>query len=125
MIAVFPSPMLVKNVKQPFLNLPFLLVLGMGACVVFTGLVSYKLGDAALEGVTQPETNPTQKLITKPNDDPEVQPTVKFTPVNIAQTAKETRIYIQNQQKAASKGNAAPPDEKKNSPPEADPAKKP
>ena len=90
--------------------------------------MSYKLGYAALEGVTQPETNPTQKLISKPSEAIEDKATVKFTPVNIAQTAKETRIYIQNQQKATSKNNKSATDtaaEKTNAKPEADTKKKP
>jgi len=97
--------MRVQQLKQPFFNLPFFLVLSMGACVFFTGLVSYQLGDEALEGVMQPETNPTQKLLSKSSKTSEAQATVKFTPANIAQTAKETRIYIQNQQKAKSKSD--------------------
>ncbi|MEB3160899.1 MAG: hypothetical protein VKL20_05520 [Synechocystis sp.] len=117
-----------NKVKPPFLNLPFLLVLGMGACVLVTGMVSYRLGDAALEGVTQPETNPTQKLLSKPREAADNEPTVKFTPVDIAKTAKETRIYIQNQQKAASKNNKSDsntPDQAETKSPEADPEKKP
>jgi hypothetical protein len=120
------SPMRTNHLRRPFFNLPFLLVLGMGSCVLLTGLVSYKLGDAALQGVTQPATNPTQKLISKSSEAIEEQPTVKFTPVNIAQTAKETRQYIQKQQKATSKNNkAATSPEKKDSKSEADPTKKP
>jgi hypothetical protein len=115
-----------NHLKRPFFNLPFLLVLGMGSCVLLTGWVSYKLGDAALQGVTQPETNPTQKLISKSSEALEEQPTVKFTPVNIAQTAKETRLYIQKQQKATSKTNQTSTDaEKTDSKPEADTTKKP
>ncbi|MEB3228885.1 MAG: hypothetical protein VKJ27_10940 [Synechocystis sp.] len=114
--------------KRSFINLPVLLVLGMGVCGIVTGFVSYKLGDAALEGVTQPETNPTQKLISKSPDTTNDQPTAKFTPVDIAQTAKETRIYIQNQQKRTENknqpdANAVPPETDDS--PEADPEKKP
>lgn len=120
--------MRVNRSKQPFLNLPFLLVFGMAACVLFTGLVSYRLGDAALEGVTQPETNPTQKLLNKSSEAKDKQPTTKFTPVNIAQTAKETRTYIQNQQKTISKTNKAESstsDKKEAKSPEANTEKKP
>lgn len=95
------------------LSLPSLLFLGMGACVLLTGLVSYRLGDAALEGVTQPENNPTQKLVGKPRAADNEQ-TTQFTPINIAQVAKETRVYIQNQQKAPSQGRQSAPGDEKN-----------
>jgi hypothetical protein len=118
----------VKKLKQSFLNLPLLLALGMGTCVLFTGFVSYTLGDAALEGVTQPETNPTQKFLDQPSEAAEAQATTKFTPVNIAQTAKETRMYIQKQQKAASKANKSDgntPDSQEAKSPEGSTEKKP
>ncbi|MFM1842389.1 MAG: hypothetical protein RLZZ490_1125 [Cyanobacteriota bacterium] len=120
--------MRVNKLKQSFFTLPLLLALSMGACVLLTALVSYRLGDAALEGVTQPETNPSQKYITKPKKAADNQPTVKFVAVDIAKTAKETRTYIQNQLKAASKNNkpaANTPAQEGTQSPEADTPKKP
>jgi hypothetical protein len=80
----------------------FLAVLaGMGA----TAFISYKLGDAALEGVVQPPSNPMEQFIIPPGDEPGEKPTdgpesgAKFEPVNIQQVAKETRAYIKKQQK--------------------------
>ena len=95
--------MRVNEFKLSLASVPFLLVLGMGACVALTGFVSYKLGDAALAGVTQPENNPTQKLLSQPNKGETEQKMVDFQPLNLAKVAKETRLYIQNQQKIAAK----------------------
>lgn len=97
--------MRVHEFKLSLASVPFLLVLGMAACVALTGFVSYQLGDAALEGVTQPENNPTQKLLSQPNKGQTEQKMVDFQPINIAKVTKETRVYIQNQQKIAAKNN--------------------
>lgn len=92
------------------MNYPFLLTLGMLTCLFSTGVTSYKLGDAALEGVTQPTTGITQKSTTTPKEITNQQRTASFTPVNIDQVTRETQIYIQNQQKRTEKTNKVNPD---------------
>ena len=98
--------------RQKRINLvtpPVLLGLGMGLCVVLSGFASYRLGDSALQSVSQPEVNPTQKLLgqsTEVSGD-ERQETIAFTPINLEKVEKETRIYIQNQQKRQKVENPA------------------
>lgn len=81
-------------------RLPIFLGLGMAAGLGLTAFVSYKLGDAALEGVTQPEGSPLTAIVSKSEEQSstgEVASAAEFTPLNIEKVAKDTRAYIKRQ----------------------------
>ncbi|QUS60375.1 hypothetical protein IQE94_13945 [Synechocystis sp. PCC 7339] len=98
--------------KSNFGNLVFsppALFVAVVACIGGTAFISYKLGDAALEGVVQPPSNPIEQFIIPPTDEEKAKDGsdsgAGFKPVNIQQVAKETREYIKKQQKMP-KGDA-------------------
>ncbi|MBE9197061.1 MULTISPECIES: hypothetical protein [Synechocystis] len=86
-----------------FVFSPLALFLAVVACMGGTAFISYKLGDAALEGVVQPPSNPMEQFVIPPTDGEKAKDEsdsgAKFKPVNIQQVAKETRGYIKKQQK--------------------------
>ncbi|MBD2653387.1 hypothetical protein H6G45_07760 [Synechocystis sp. FACHB-383] len=86
-----------------FVFSPLALFLAVVACMGGTALISYKLGDAALEGVVQPPSNPMEQFVIPPTEEEKAKDEsdsgAKFKPVNIQQVAKETRGYIKKQQK--------------------------
>lgn len=86
-----------------FVFSPLALFLAVVACMGGTAFISYKLGDAALEGVVQPPSNPMEQFVIPPTDGEKAKEEsdsgAKFKPVNIQQVAKETRAYIKKQQK--------------------------
>ncbi len=85
---------------------PAFLIVGIGACVALSAFVSYKLGDAALEGVVQPVTNPIHQSAKSAKEGEKDTPSTKFTPVNIEKVSKDTRAYIKKQQKTSPKETA-------------------
>lgn len=75
---------------------PFLLLGGIAIATVGSGFLGFKLGDEALKGVSQPEVNPTQKVLDKPTK-PQVgtdQGMVVFKPVDESKVIKQVKSYI-------------------------------
>jgi len=75
---------------------PFLLLGGIAIAAVGSGFLGFKLGDEALKGVSQPEVNPTQKVLDKPTK-PQVgadQGMVSFKPVDESKVLKQVKSYI-------------------------------
>lgn len=86
----------------------------MAACLGLTAFASYKLGDAALEGVSQPESislgqGGDQSAEQSSNGEKKAYAT-KFIPMNIDQVSKDTREYIKKQ-KASLKDSTLKKDE--------------
>lgn len=95
-------------------RLPIFLVAGMAACLGVTAFASYKMGDAALEGVSQPESislgqNGNQSTEQSSGGEKKAS-AAKFTPMNINQVSKDTREYIKKQ-KTSSKDTTSGKDE--------------
>ena len=102
-----------KSKSNQINRLPIFLGLGMVACLALTAFVSYKLGDAALEGVVQPQSNTLDKFVSQLGEQSSAgendTSAAKFTPMNIEKVAKDTRAYIKKQ-KASSKDTTNAPD---------------
>ncbi len=92
------------------LKIPCLLLLMVGSCIAGSAWVTFTLGTKALEGVTQPSTNPVQKMLDQPGMlAGESKPMVKFSPMAIGKVEKDVRVYIQNQQKGQRSPKPSPP----------------
>jgi hypothetical protein len=80
----------------------FLTMLGAGFA---SGWYSYKVGAEALEGVSQPDVNPTRKITgnQEKSDNPQ-----EFTPINEKDIIKKTETYIKENSKTKPNISASP-----------------
>lgn len=81
-------------------KLPLLLCVATLSTMGISAWITFQLGDKALQGVSQPTTNPVQRLFDQASPVAgESKPIVKFQPLSITQVEKEVRVHIQQQQK--------------------------
>jgi hypothetical protein len=96
---------------------PFLLLAGIAIASVASGFLGFKLGDEALKGVSQPEVNPTQKVLDKPSKPQEKanQGMVVFKPVDESKVIKQVKSYIVSKGGKNAVDNGSKPKNKKSS----------
>ena len=93
---------------------PFLLLAGIAIASVASGFLGFKLGDEALKGVSQPEVNPTQKVLDKPSK-PQEKGMVGFKPVDERKVIKQVKSYIVSKGGKNAVDNSSKPKNKKSS----------
>ena len=96
---------------------PFLLLGGIAIATVGSGFLGFKLGDEALKGVSQPEVNPTQKVLDKPTK-PQIgadQGMVGFKPVDESKVIKQVKSYIVSKGGKNAVDTSSKPNSKKSS----------
>lgn len=85
----------IKNLYQQY-PLPFALLVIIAIATSVSGFLGFKLGDEALKGVSQPEVNPSQKVLDKPLKTQEKSDTsmVVFQTVDEKKVINQVKNYI-------------------------------